>query len=383
MLSVSSYIPKHLLPRYRIFRWLLWISLFLLAGSFIFHTLFPTIETRFDFKAPQSSKNTIREPRTPTDEPRINGKIETGGILIANTSVLGNFSSFSVATQLENKSDVPESLSFSVRRSYQSFLLPTGPALTAPNTETLYVVNDIYYALRDNKLYPFVSEAAYRSRFPQSFAVLETDTLLQRYPVAEEYIGYRVGSLIAFADGVFIVTDEKEIRPIGSADIFLALGYHFEDVLPANEEELGIYHRGKIFLIDDMHPSGTLLLDQDTKTYYIIDHSFKRPVSGPALDFFLERQTPVLVSSRTSQETALCDLHPSIFGKTLSCTAESDRLDSGFGNDFEITLSGNNVAIDINTLTLSFKTTVNDRNMFTLLSQVKQRLLSRFGYGNE
>ena len=34
----------------------------------------------------------------------------------------------------------------------------------------------------------------------------------------------------------------------------LALGYRFEDVLPVNEEDLGIYKRGRILLMGAPHP---------------------------------------------------------------------------------------------------------------------------------
>ncbi len=382
MLLPPNFIPKPLLSRYRFLRGALWAGLLFLAGSFLFHTLFPTIETAFDFRNPQSSKNTIRDPRSDTGYSRTNGKVEMNGTLLANTSAVGSFSALSVALRPENKSDIPETLSFSIRRSYRSFFFPTGPALTTPATETLFVIDKTYYALRSGTLYPFISEAAFLSRFPMETALPETEMLLRKYPLSEEYIGYRVGSLVAFADGVFVITDEKEMRPIGSADIFLALGYHFEDVLPVNEEELGIYHRGKIFLIGDTHPDGTFLIDQDTHTYYVIDHMFKRPVTGAALDFFLKRQTPILVSSVTSAETASCNLQPAFFGRTFSCTVRSDRLVSGFGNDFEIALSDGSTDIDINSLSVAFETTVNDRNMRTLLSQIKQRVLNRLGYGN-
>lgn len=366
--------------RYRIFRGVLYGFVILIAVLFISRTLFPTLIFSFNFKTPSSSKNNILAPRSETGVIRTNGKVEAGGVFIANTAAVGSFSGVHIRATLENKSALPETLDFSLRRSYQSFFLPTGPAIGNFVRETLYHIDTIYYVLRDNILYPFVSEQAYLSAYPESFALPATEDLLKQYPVSEQWVGFRVGSLVSFADGIYIIVSDTEMRPIGSADIFVALGYHFEDVIAGNEEEIGIYKRGRIFLLGAVHPDGTLLLDQDTRTYYLVDQGFKRPIESPTYrDFLLSKQTPITVSSLQSEIQAKCDLTPSFSGRTFSCSAPIDMLAPGFGNDFEIHLAGNDTDIDINTLTVSLDTLRNDQNMFTLLAQIKQRLFSRFG----
>lgn len=377
-------IPPHWRQHYRILRALLYAAVIATVSIFALRVLFPTLVFSFNFKTPSSSKNNILDPRSPENIPRTNGKIEAGGTLIADAGIVGNFAQARARVTLEKQSALPENLAFSLRRSYRSFLLPTGEDVTGFPEESLYRIDGTYYALRNDTIFPFVSENAYRSRYPDEFAVPATRDFLARYPVSESWIGFRIGSVVSFADGAFLIVSDTEMRPIGSADIFLALGYRFEDVRPASEEEIGIYERGRIFLLGARHPDGTLLLDEDTKTYYIVEHDMKRALTDPRYrDFIMKQQTPISVSSRSGETHANCTLEPSLFGQSFSCSTELAALPSQLGSDFEIRIEGANTDIDINTLQVSFATDKSTENLLTLLSQIKQRLLSRFGLGNE
>ncbi len=379
-------LPEHWQRPYRIAR----LSMYLLIGAvtvvFAMRVLFPTITQRFDFRSPDSSKNTLLAPRGEDNAPRTNGKIEQNGVLIADTTVLGDFSQVDITATLEKKSAVPETLDFTLRRSYQSFLYPTGEKISYfPYQDSVYLIDGTYYALRNDILYPFVSEQAFLSRAPKDhvFTGFNT-TLFDRYPISDTWLGFRVGSLLSNATGVFIVVSETEVRPVGSAEIFLAFGYNFADVIPVSEEELGIYTRGRIFLLGAAHPDGTLLLDQDTGTYYLIDRGTKRELVQPMSSYYLNFLTqerhlhPITVSTRASEQTTSCTLLPNIFETRLSCIAAIDTLRPGFGNDFELRITNPETDIDLNALTLAFETAKNKQNLMTLLSQIKQRLLSRF-----
>lgn len=372
-------IPQSWERRYQAARFVMYLVILFITVIFTLRVLFPTITQGFDFRSPASSRNAILSPRAPDNTPRVNGQIERGGVLLAETAVVGDFSTVTVTATLEKDSAVPETLPFSIRRSYQSFLFPIGTPVTDFPEETVYLVGDTYYALRDGTLYPFVSAAAFLSRFPVERALPGDTALLDTYPVSEEWLGYRVGSLLSNATGVFVVVSETEARPVGSAEIFLALGYNFEDVIAVNEEELGSYGRGRIFLLGATHPDGTVLLDQDTDMYFLIEAGTKRPLLPSAYrDFLLARTSPVVVSTRASEMTAACTLLPGMFGSTFACTAPIATLPSGFGNDFAFTLTSPEADIDLNTITVSFETAKNKQNMMTLLAQIKQRLLSRF-----
>lgn len=374
-------IPQHWRLRYKILRGLMYALAILAAGIFALRTLFPTLVFSFNFRTPNSSKNNILNPRTPDNVSRANGKIERGGALIANLGTAGNFAQAETEVAVEKKSGLPENLELTLRRSYRSFMLPDGAPITDFPEAKLYKINDTYYELRDNTLYPFVSESAYQTRYPTDFAAAEAADFLSRYPVSEDPLGFRVGSIVSFADGVFLITSETEMRPVGSADIFLSLGYRFENVKPASEEEIGIYKRGKIFNLGEQHPDGTLLLDQDTGKYYLTEQNAKRQIVNERyLNFLLQQQIPVRVSSRSNETRVGCILQLSFFGQSFSCAADLTPLAPSLGPDFEITLGQNDTDIDINTLSVSLKTKKSAGNMLTLLSQIKQRVLARFGY---
>lgn len=380
MLTPNLPIPAHLKRAYQIARVILYV--FVITGTTLFtlQILFPTFVFTFNFQTPNSSGNTLLDPHSQTNAPATNGKIEKGGTLTTTASVVGNFSRADISLTLEKKSATPKTLEVSLQRSYRDFFLPTGSPITTFPRESLFRIDGTYYALRDGTLYPFVSDNAYLSRFPDSFALPQNKELLTQYPVSENWIGYRVGSMVSFDNGVFLITSDAEMRPIGSAEILLSLGYRFEDVRPVSEEEIGIYKRGRIILLGALHPDGTLFFDQDTNTYYLTENNFKRPITDTTYrDFIVSKQTPIVVSSGASKEQVSCQLTPGFFGQSFSCQTPISTLPTQFGSDFEVTLSKNDTPINIRTLQVSLETEKSKQNMLTLLSQIKQRFLSRFG----
>lgn len=378
------HIPENWQYHYKILRAIMYLAIVLAVGTFALRVLFPTLIFSFNFKTPNSSKNNILAPRSPENIPRVNGKLETGSALIANVGTFGNFSQAKINITLEKKSPVPETLNISLRRSYRSFMLPTDDPVTGFPEAELYKIDETYYAIQDNTLYPFVSENAYLTRYPKDFAKDESKEFLSRFSVSENWLGFRIGSLVSFADGVFLIVSETEMRPVGSADIFLNLGYYFENVIPASEEEIGIYKRGKIFTLGEQHPDGTLLFDQDTGNYYLVAQNMKRPITDERyLNFLLKQQIPINASTESNETRVNCNPEPSLFGQSFSCAVKLDTLKQSLGNDFEIRLDQSDTDIDINTLQISLTTDRNKQNMLFLLSQIKQRLLARFGFDNE
>lgn len=372
-------IPVRFKRHYQIARAVLYAVVISGTLYFLLQTFFPTLSFFYNFRV-SNSGNTLLDPHSDKNIPATNGKVETNGSLITSASVAGKFSQVTVSLALEKKSAVPNTLEVTLRRSYQSFFLPTGTPVTGFPEESLYRIDDTYYALRGDALYPFVSDNAYLSRYPESKAIVKNADFLANYSVSEDWIGYRVGSMVSFADGVFLITSETDMRPIGNAETLLALGYRFEDVRPASEEEIGLYKRGRIILLGAQHPDGTLLLDQDTNSYYLVENNSKRPLENEDYrDFIISKQAPILVSSKGSEQHVSCMLEPGLFGQSFSCQTPIDLLQSGFGNDFEITIGKNDTDIDISTLSVSFETEKSRQNMLLILSQIKQRLLSRFG----
>ncbi len=374
-------IPAHLEPVYRKLRITLWVAIAVAGMAVAYTFLFPTISTTFDFRNPKSSRNQIFDPRSVDGLARTNGKLETGGVLIANTSPLGDFSHLSVGIDLEKRSESPSHITVTVEKNYRAFLYPVGePVRDFPAAELYRTDDGTVYLLQDGTLRRFVSDAAFLSRYPADMARDVTSDFLARYPIASDFVGFHVGSLISFADGVYIVTSETEIRPIGSAEIFLALGYSFEDVIPVSEEDLGIYKRGRIFLMGAPHPDGTLFEERESGRLYLIDNGLRRLIAdGRYQDFLRTRIHPILALESDSQRFARCDAIAGLLPRALDCDINLDTLSGSLGPDYAIRLSGNDVDIDITSLSLAFGTRLDIANAETLAAKVKARILTRFG----
>ncbi len=374
-------IPEHLQSLYVKLRVTLGVILSVIALGIIYSFLFPTIQTRFDFRNPKSSRNQIFDPRSENGTARTNGKLEAGGTLIANTSPLGDFARLSVDIALEKRSLSPNQIEVSLRKNYRAFLYPIGEPIWNAPTADLYRIGTTVYELRDGSLHRFVSEAAFRSRYPSNAAREVPSEFLTRYPVAPDFLGFRLGSLISFADGVYVVTSDTEIRPIGSVEIFLALGYSFEDVVPVSEEDLGIYQRGRIMLMGAVHPDGTVFEEPSSRQLYLINSGTRHVVASPEYQTFLRSQVhPITAIEATDHVATRCDAYSGFIPGTLSCQIDlSAATDVPPGPDYEITFSGSNTDIDISSIALTFETRLDMNNALTLGAKVKQRLLTRFG----
>jgi hypothetical protein len=378
-------IPNDWKRWYILLRIIFYIGTIAAISSFVFSILFPTFSFSFDFENAGSTKNTLNDPRKSVDNSQnINGKINQGDALLTDAALIGDFSKIRVDATLEEKSALPSSLKLSIQRSYRSFMLPTGPEKNDFWSDPVYRTDETYYLLKDGTLYPFISENAYLSRYPSGFAQPAPSGLTETYPISEVPLGFRIGSLVAFADGAFIVVSDTEIRPIGSADILLTFGYRFEDVIPANEEEISIYNRGSIFLYSSTHPDGTVYFDQDSGTYYIVDQGLKRLITNADyIAFIKSKQAPIAVSNKATDERPHCSMKPTAFftksSHSFSCSLSIDELNNNAGNNYEFTLSSDEAPVDIKNISTSFDTATTRQNVITVLSKLKNRLLSRFG----
>lgn len=379
------HLVNHLSPAQKVLytrlRILLWIVILVGGGSFVMSMLFPTITQSFDFDNPGSSRNTIVDPRAVDNTSLTTGKVNANDSLIANTSLLGDFSSATIRFTLEADSARPEAVTANLKRAYRAMLLPQGDPIATVQSATVLRGGDTYFVLKNETLFPFVSEAAYQSRFDHNQPIISIDpSVLERYPRATTPIGFRVGSLLSFADGVFVVTSESEMRPIGSAEIFLALGYRFEDVKPVSEEELGIYKRGRIILLNTPPIDGTLYRDLDTNEVFMIENGKRRVVTDPTYRTFLEgKQLPIPTRSHDREETAGCEAVSELFPRTYRCQVPLDIFRDNLGFDYELMVHGTNTDFEIETLSIAFNTHITTDNARTLVAKVKQRILTRFG----
>ncbi len=390
-------IPPKKYRLYLILRVALYGAFFATGIALLFSFLFPSQQFTFDFRNPNAAKNTFLDPRTEDFSPIDHGTVPDHHPLIANTGALGYFSTGIITFDLRTNSLKPESVTLSLRKGYRAGFLPEGsPIQTLPAFREMYAdtyhgyrngaiffIRDNYYQFFDGVLYRFVSSEAFRSSYPESAAVEGTNELLSLFPLSNELIGFRSGSLLSFADGVFVVYGKNEIRPIGNADIFTAIGYAWNDIIPANEEEIGMYTRGKIILPGTLHAPGTLFVEKETRTYFLLGDDMKRhPINNPnLLSFLISRQHPIEISTQSTERTTSCAFKSSLlFRRSYSCDIPLEPLAELPGNDYEFTFSSSK-EIKIESLGAVFRRAPTHGNLSAAIGQLKQRLFDR--YGNE
>lgn len=325
-----SNIPASWNTRYKIARIIL-VTAFIAVGIyFSYLVLFPSRSFVFDFKNPQASKNTLLDPHAPDGTSLGRGNISANTPLVVDAALeQGDYSILRTIFTPEKTSATPQG-SITIRKSYRAFFLPTGA--------------------------PVTQEVHYDNRF-------------------------RSGSLLSFADGVFLI-DGNLVRPVGDAVIFANLGYDWNDVIPASEEDMGTYEKGKIVLMGNMHPDGTVFYATDTRTYYLIQNGKKHPIASEKIaQSYLQGTHPILVSEKATAVSQACDFSlGGIFWKSYVCSAPINTLKELPGNSYRLLVAFDD-SVEMRNAEAFLSSHLSVENLRRSLSQIKQRILSHYGYG--
>lgn len=379
-------IPPERKRLYAFLRGLLFISFFTIMGMLGYSFLFPSQGFTIDFHNPDAAKNTLLDPRGMSGSPLREGSVKKNSVLIVNGGALGTFSDADISVRLRKHSILPENISLSIQKGYRAMFLPEGapaefPAWNHRSGDQIFRVDGDIYQLSEGTLYRFSSEVAALSRTEPDAIIDATSEILSRYPIADEWIGFRPGTLLSFADGVFVVYSETEIRPIGSAEIFQAIGYDWNDVISASEEEIGSYKRGKMILPGTLHAPGTLFYTIETGAYFTIDEKHhRRPITDPSLlSFSLRHAHAIPVSEKSRELAARCELKArALFPREYACESPlQDISDDLAGNDYQFTFTPSS-DIDMESIALTLDRSPEKGNLRSAISQLKTRILDRY-----
>lgn len=350
--------------------------LFLFLASY--RILFPSANFVFSFKNPNSSKNTVVEPRNEKGVLVKNGKIPDKGKLIFDTNPLGDFSEVEIVFALSAESDDIAEGTVSVRKSFRSFFYPNGNIIDKIEAPELFKVNNDYYQLIGKTLYKFVSEKAYLSKYSAKQAIAKDEDFLNNYPVSQEFLGFRDGTLLSSGISVYAVSGNR-IWPINNPTTFESMGWSWNDVIPASGEEIAIYQKEELFTLKTPHPDGTVFSDKETGKYYLILGREKHELIGQeAISFYLKAD-PVLTEEKNLETRGKCDLAKSFgLSKKYACSIPIFGMKDFTGNDFQFeAYFGNNV--DIQNISVTFKKEMNMTNLESSLSTLKSRALLNYG----
>lgn len=372
-------LPSEIRPRFRIFQFALFFLFLVIGTTAGFFLLFPSRTHSFDFRHPDSSKNTL-ETVLPDDIS--GGKIPADRILRSYAGTVGDFSSVRFEMTLEPDSDLPENAEVTVRRSYRSFFLPDGEPANSHPEDRVLAIDGMPYLFSEETILPFISDAAALSWTPKEQVLPASDEILSVFPPNDGYAGFRPGSLLSDAQGVYAV-DSDGLHPVGSVDVFEVLGFHWDDVIRVSEEELGVTERRKMLTEASGQPDGTLFHDRSENTYFLIEDGTRRAVTDTEYrDDLLVVTTPIEADGAALGKGVTCTAvltFPS-FRRRYACEMPLDELTAFPGNSFEFSLAPEE-DITPASIAVTFRTRPDRENLSLFLRKLKERFVTVYGAG--
>ena len=416
-------------------------SLFTLIAIFIaYKILFPSASFTFSFHNPNSSKNTVIDPRLPEGNRFENGNIPEGKSLVFDTALIGDFSKVSVDFNLEGETSKMLEGKIWMRKSYRSFFYPVGKPLgfrdgsllkngseyfmvsdgsvrrfasletaetmgfkktafietpsadlllhtrgneitssSAYPTDSLFRILDEYYQLKkDGVLFRFVSEKAYLSRYSPDQAIEKNPSFLEEYVLSEDYVGFSDGTLLSADISVYIASSDG-LHPVNNPITFESMGYLWSEIIPADSEEIGMYEEQDLFTMKSAHPDGTIFYAKDSGKYYYVQNGMKREITSPHVLSTYRKSGYVEIEEKGLETETTCLIEPSLklFG-LYKCDFLITPIKDFPGNDFQFSVEISH-PMTIEILDIEFSQTLTWENMKKSLSVLKNKIMQNYG----
>ncbi|MFA4817319.1 MAG: hypothetical protein WC608_01180 [Parcubacteria group bacterium] len=244
---------------------------------------------------------------------------------------------------------------------------------------TLFLIDGIYYQMKNQVLNPFVSEKAYLSRYEKNQALAKDKGFLKNYAVSEDVIGFADGTLLSFDIGVFVVVSGK-VMPFNNPATFLSFGYNWDDIIPASEEEVGLYGRDKLFSSDRPHPDGTVFFASDLGKYYLISSGQKYEIKGAEILRKYLKKNPITVQEKSLDFQNYCQLKKTWWPlNSCRCSASIKNLAEFFGNNYQFETQ-KSPGLTLAEAEIKFYRNLNWENMRDILAEIKLKFLANYGY---
>lgn len=423
---------------YRLLQAMVYFVAVLGALYFSYLILFPSRTFEFDFNNPNSSANSIINPRNEIGSVINDGKISKNKDMYFDATLPGNFSKATISVALNGKSNNIESGVAEIRRTYQAFSYPEsgpvgfkngtliksrgsyylisggelkkfesmavinsfglspsafievsadeldhntpGPQITVLGgypDDTLFKISGNYYIMENNKIKKFVSEKAFLTQYASDQAIEKGEDFLAKYELSENLAGYADGSLISYGDGVYVVS-AGFVSPIDNPVTFESLGYNWNSVMPIDADEFSLYQKGKLLNIKAAHPDGTIFSISEDGRYYIIQNKLKHFLPSAKIAHSWMKADPILISAKALEISSSCSAEKNFFGaKTYSCKLSIENLANLPGKDYEIKQSFNQ-DVEIDSLGVTFKKTISVANLKATLRDMLNRIIIRY-----
>jgi hypothetical protein len=421
---------------YRKLQIILYLGAFFLSIYLAYLVIFPNLFFTFSFLNPDSSKNTIVNPRLTNNIFPKKGKIEKEVLFNANLSE--DYSKAKVNFVLNKKSPSFDAPVIYARKSYQNLFYPDGNPIGFKDgsllknsrdyyiisegalrkfsninvllamgysqdnfqeisendlqynlagqdinendpypDSTLFIIDDNYYILEDQTLKKFVSDNAFLSNYDSIQAIPKNITFLNNYPLSEDLMGFANGTIIAHDISAYIISG-NEILPINNIRTFESKGFDWNDVINVGSDEIAIYTKGKLFTIDSPHPDGSILKTANDSSYYIISDFQKHLLPTEHIAFSWLRKNPIFVSEKSLQVEADCTPEKSIFNSnSYSCDIPLDIFENLIGTSYEFKLQSNG-KIELDFININFKKNIDIKNFKSFFREIFIRIKQNY-----
>jgi hypothetical protein len=302
---------------------LLLLSLILIA-LFFWWWIFPAFRFTFDFTTPESTKNTLMTPMKQDGTSLATGRVDTAAPMTIHGSTTGDIDTATVSITLRDNSLHPQSLGLSLSRGYLATTSAAGRTTPADALGT------------------------------------EPQTLTNP-------------RLVSFADGVYRIDEgARTIRPFGSPEVFLGYGYSFDNVVPVDGGEVGRYTMGRILLLGESHPVGTVFRDATDRQYKLTTNGMRKLAEAQ----YVSPQDAIFFTPESASVN--CALQPTWYSsRTYTCKLDAKDLQKSIGPDYSITLNSPEDT-KVESMDLELSTTLSGNTFDTTVGKIKERLLSRF-----
>lgn len=183
-------------------------------------------------------------------------------------------------------------------------------------------------------------------------------------------------TLVSIDDSVFIIGNQQK-TPIDSTITFESLGYNWDN-LGANSTDLSLYEKQKLADINAAHPTGTILKTTGSRYYYFIENFTKRKIVNPTTG---DIKNAIAVDEKSLIKNDSCVLKKNkLFNKKYSCSLPLSQLVNLIGKDYRFTIADLPADIKIKKIDVEFKKSLTKENFQFFLSELKKKVLYRFGF---
>jgi hypothetical protein len=420
------------------------VYLIFLASMFYFAylVLFPSMNFSFSFQSANALKNTIVDPRDSNGNRNETGRINEKDPLFFNINPLGEFSRANLEIDLEKDSAPIEEGKVSAKKSYRAFFYPIGSPIGLPDgtlvkngenyflvsqeklrkfsgwkiatdlgygqsafveatdddlkynekgadisdsanypDDSLFLISGDYYQMKNQKLSKYASEKVFLQNHRAEQALTKNATFLDSAETSEDFIGFPDGTLVSFDNAVSAISSGKSY-PIDSVFTFESLGFSWNDVVPASEEEIGVSKKNKLFTINLPHPNGFVFLDRNAKKYYYIQDFKLRELKSPLIIKEYTKNTPIIADSASLTTEINCEIkiQSRLFNR-YGCALPIIDIQGLPGNSFQFETSFS-PEVHIKTLSATYEKNIDWKNMRSTLSSIKNRIILQYAGQN-